>query len=106
MSTYINAEIAMRRHDVIDQLNEANPSVEPLVEAIENELEYVFDNFYDSFDEMFHDNGIALHSYDDLTDRDEDTVLEWQSEFLDRAIQRWTQKLAARVMATQESESV
>lgn len=97
MSIDLNAELAMRRQEVFDQLNTANPSVEPLVEAIENELEFVFDDLYDRFDELFHDNGIALDSYDELTERDEPFIYEWQSEFLNRAMKRLQERLAERL---------
>ena len=97
MSFDINAEIAIRRQDVLDQLNDANPSVEPLVEAIENELEFTFDTMFDSFDEMFLDNGIAVGTYDGLSEADEETIIEWQNDMLNKAIHRWQRRLASRV---------
>ena len=96
MSIDINAEIAAQRHRVFEQLNEANPDVDTMVEAIENELEYVFDNFFDMFDEYFTDNGIAVNSYEGLREEDEPFVMEWQEEHLNKAIARWHKEMAAR----------
>lgn len=105
MSYDINAEIGIRKGEVMDQLNAANPSVEPLVEAIEDELEAVFETFFDNFDEMFLDNGVAVNTYEGLSEADEDTIMEWQSEFLNKAIRQWQHKLAARVIETTGPES-
>lgn len=85
-----------RAEEVYEQLNEANPSIEPLVEALENELEFVFEDFYDRFDELFLDNGIAVNTYEGLTDEDENYVMDWQSEILNQAITRLHKRLADR----------
>ena len=102
MSYDINAEIAIRKAEVVRQLDEANPSVEPLVEAIEDELEFVFEQFFYTFDELFLDNGIATGTYEGLTEADVDVIEAWQSSFLNKAIRRWHEKLASRVIETTE----
>ena len=100
MSIDINAAIAMRRQEVFEQLDAANPSVEPIIEAMENELEYVFNNFFDNFDMYFMDNGVAVGSYEGLSEADEQFVFEWQDEFMKRAIRRWQETLADRAIET------
>ena len=104
MSVDPTAMIAERRQEVFDQLNAANPDVSGMVEAIENELEFVFSDFFDRFDEYFHDNGIALNSYEGMMEEDESFINDWQSEFLNKAIRHWHHKLAARALGGTEPQ--
>jgi len=74
--------------DLYDELDAANPSVDTLVEAMENEMEFVYENFAQNFDELFLDNGIAVHTYNDIheyTDDVNEIIALWQNDMLKRA---------------------
>ena len=101
MTIDINAEIAIRRQEVMDQLNDANPNcTEQMVEIFEDEISMMVDTMTDNFDEIFHDTAIALNTYSDLSEADEETVFEWQQEMMNRMIRRWQQKVALREIDT------
>jgi hypothetical protein len=74
--------------DLYDELEAANPDVNTLVEAMENEMEYVYEGFAKDFDEYFLDNGIAVNTYNDITEYTDDVnnlIALWQNDMLKKA---------------------
>jgi hypothetical protein len=74
--------------DLYDELEAANPDVNTLVEAMENEMEYVYEGFAKDFDELFLDNGIAVNTYNDITEYTDDVnnlIALWQNDMLKKA---------------------
>ena len=71
--------------DMYDALDEANPDISLLADAVEQEFEFFIDSMTEHFDEIFYDNGIALGSYDELaalgSNEDQDRVISlWQRD--------------------------
>lgn len=96
MSFDINAEIQARHHDVLEQLDATKPNYDLMVEVLEDEFSMLVDTITDNFDEYFHDNGVALNAYENLTEADEETVYHWQSAVMNRVLSRYAKKVAAR----------
>jgi len=74
--------------DLYDELEAANPDVSTLVEAMENEMEYVYEGFAQDFDELFLDNGIAVNTYNDIPEYTDDVnnlISLWQNDMLKKA---------------------
>lgn len=74
--------------DLYDELEAANPTIEPLVESLEDEIEFVYEDFAQRFDELFLDNGIAVMTYDGITDYTDDVntmIALWQNDKLKAA---------------------
>jgi len=96
MSFDINAEIEARKAEVFDQLEASKPDYNLMVEVLEDEFSMLVDTITDNFDEYFHDNGVALNAYENLTEADEETVYHWQSEVMNRVLSRYAKKVADR----------
>lgn len=85
--------------DLYDELDAANPDINTLVEAIEEEMEYVYEGFAQDFDELFLDNGIAVHTYNDITEYTDDVnhlIALWQNDMLKKAWLRLCEKTIER----------
>ena len=97
MSYDVNAEIGMRRSDVVDQLNSENPyGVERMATVIEGEIEKLMQDMRDNFCVFFCDNAISHSSFSGLSEADREAVTEWEEEMMDQAILRWRSLVALR----------